>query len=452
MAKHRQDAGQCGARPTLELSMIVRDGAVGLARCLESVDGIVDRIILGDTGSTDETISIAKQYNAEVVSVPWENDFARARNSVLSRAECDWILMLDADEMLQPDARNRITALIAQDDLFGYDVWRWNYVQDLDFRCGGEQAVVNPVVIEQARPYAAYFKSFHTRLFRRYPGIYFEHCVHENVSDRMDTLNLPRGLGNFLVHHFGYVEDAPESRKERERIYHDLGLRKLAANPGSYQAHLETGMSELDSSRQPAAALPHFELASSLEPNRSTAWLYAGICLSRIGRFAEAHDRLTSAANLDSSNPLLHAAMGDVYFQTGNYLESCKAYERAQALGDTSPLSSAKLGASEVQLGYGGKGVARVQKAIAESPSRGDLYGILATSAFIAGQHNVACEAADHRLEMEGATAFHFVLAATLYLHTNKHSRAEVILRNGSLSFPDDPDIKTLIAKSSTHH
>jgi hypothetical protein len=51
-------------RPTLELSMIVSNGAAGLDRCLRSVAGIVDRIVIGDTGSSDETGAIARRRGA----------------------------------------------------------------------------------------------------------------------------------------------------------------------------------------------------------------------------------------------------------------------------------------------------------------------------------------------------------------------------------------------------
>ena len=439
-------------RPTIELSMIVKDGAVGLARCLRSVAGLVDRIVIGDTGSTDDTLSIAKDYGAEVISVPWEDDFARARNHVLAAGRSDWVLVLDADEMLDPQARSLIPALIARESIWGYDVWRWNYVRDLDHRCGGEQAIANPKVITQASSYAGYFRSFHTRLFRRYPGISFTHRVHENVSDCMDALGLPRSAGNFLIHHFGYVEDAQESRNEKERLYHGLGLKKLAANPNNYQAHLEVGMSELDYAKNPAEALKHFEAARSLEPGRSINWLYSGICCIRLGNLIEARNCLAHAANLDSSNPLLHNAMGDLYFQTGDYVNSCQAYKKAQALGDTSPLSSAKLGAAEVQLGDGKKGVERVQRAVAQSPNSAELYAILATTAFLAGEHNIAREAADQRLGMEGAVPFHFVLAASLHLHTNNRVRAQAILQTGALYFPDDADIKSMMAAPLPQH
>ena len=119
---------------------------------------MVDRIVLGDTGSTDETLSIAARYGAKVVTVPWKNDFSLARNQVLGQAQCDWILMLDADEMLDPAARTQIPALLAQVSTLGFDVWRWNYVNDIGYRCNGEQAIANPMTLAEARQYPAYFR------------------------------------------------------------------------------------------------------------------------------------------------------------------------------------------------------------------------------------------------------------------------------------------------------
>ena len=105
-------------KPTVELSMIVKDEAATLARCINSVSSCVDRVVVGDTGSTDATAEIARKCGAEVVQIPWEQDFARARNRVLACAKCDWILVLDADEMLDAQGRQRLPELaLAQDQI-----------------------------------------------------------------------------------------------------------------------------------------------------------------------------------------------------------------------------------------------------------------------------------------------------------------------------------------------
>ncbi|WP_054739610.1 glycosyltransferase family 2 protein [Cellulosilyticum ruminicola] len=85
---------------TISLVMIVKNEEANLPRCLESVQGIVDEIVIVDTGSEDNTKEIAKQFGAKVYDFEWCNDFSAARNYALSKATGDWNLVLDADEYI----------------------------------------------------------------------------------------------------------------------------------------------------------------------------------------------------------------------------------------------------------------------------------------------------------------------------------------------------------------
>jgi glycosyltransferase involved in cell wall biosynthesis len=139
-------------KPTVELSMIVKDGAAVLARCLSSVAPFVDRIVVGDTGSTDESAAIARNFGAEVVAIPWENDFSRARNRILEHRKCDWILVLDADEMLDASGAARIRKLIESHTVFAYHNPRWNYMRDMNGRLGFQTAKPNQFKLEESKP------------------------------------------------------------------------------------------------------------------------------------------------------------------------------------------------------------------------------------------------------------------------------------------------------------
>ncbi|MBW2130791.1 MAG: glycosyltransferase family 2 protein, partial [Deltaproteobacteria bacterium] len=86
--------------PLVSLCMIVKNEETTLPRCLESVRGAVDEMIIVDTGSTDSTREIARRYGAEVFSTQWKNDFSFHRNQSIARAKGRWILQLDADECL----------------------------------------------------------------------------------------------------------------------------------------------------------------------------------------------------------------------------------------------------------------------------------------------------------------------------------------------------------------
>ncbi len=88
-------------RKTVTLCLIARDEEATIGGAIKSVLALVDEIIVVDTGSRDNTAIIAEGYGARVVDMPWEGDFALARNKALDMASGDWVLVLDADEVLQ---------------------------------------------------------------------------------------------------------------------------------------------------------------------------------------------------------------------------------------------------------------------------------------------------------------------------------------------------------------
>lgn len=91
--------------------MIVKNEEAVLARCLNSIKDLMDEMIIVDTGSTDHTKEIAKQYTNLVYDYEWQQDFAQARNYALSHATCDYIYCADADELLDEDNRRKFLQL-----------------------------------------------------------------------------------------------------------------------------------------------------------------------------------------------------------------------------------------------------------------------------------------------------------------------------------------------------
>jgi Flp pilus assembly protein TadD len=398
-------------KPTIEVSMIVKDGGATLARCLKSVSSFADRILVGDTGSTDESAAIARAFGAEVIAIPWEEDFSRARNRVLQQRKCDWILVLDADEMLDASAGARIRSEIERPQVAGFHNWRWNYMRDSSTRLGFQMARPNPVLIEEARAYPAYVPLPTTRLFRSDPGVYYEGCVHETVTKRLTALKLVTKFADFIVHHFGHAEDEEMERQRKNDLYQLLGERKLKSNGADPQALIEMGMAELENARRPAVALEYFERACGLSPTSGVSWLFAGVCLVRLNRLKEALERLQRAATLGMRNALFYQAVGDAFFHGGRYAEARDAYAQVAALGEESPLSAAKRGASEVHVGQADEGIRRMRQAVASAPAFSELYDILATGALLGGNLELAAETVDARLRMGKTTEFHEQLA-----------------------------------------
>ncbi|NQT69561.1 MAG: glycosyltransferase [Desulfobacteraceae bacterium] len=94
--------------PRLSLCMIVKDEEANISQTLDSVTGIVDEIIVVDTGSQDETKDIARKFNAKIIDIDWEDNFSKARNAGLRSATGDYILCLDADEYIDPRERIKL--------------------------------------------------------------------------------------------------------------------------------------------------------------------------------------------------------------------------------------------------------------------------------------------------------------------------------------------------------
>lgn len=401
-------------KPTIEVSMIVKDGAPVLARCLRSVSSFVDRILVGDTGSTDESMRVARDFGAEVISIPWEQDFSRARNHLLKLRRCDWILVLDADEMLDGSGCARIRELIEATSVYAYHNPRWNYMRDTSTRLGFQAARPNPVLIEEARAYPAYVPLPTTRLFRSHPGIYYEGCVHETVTRRLAALHLATGRADFVLHHFGHADDTEAERLKKNDLYQVLSKEKLKTNANDPQALIEMGLAELEHAQRPAVALAYFDRACQLSPESAAGWLFAGVCLVRLLRLPEALERLDRAANLGMRTAVYYQAMGDAQFHACRYAEAREAYMQVAALGEASPLSEAKQGASEVHLGLVQEGIRRMKQAVDDAPAFSELYDILATGALLGGDFELAARTAEARLRMGNTTEFHFQLASLL--------------------------------------
>jgi tetratricopeptide (TPR) repeat protein len=401
-------------KPTIEVSMIVKDGGAMLARCLKSVSTFADRILIGDTGSTDDSAAIARAHGAEVISIPWEDDFSRARNLVLAQRKCDWILVIDADEMLDSSAAVRIRAAIEGSEAAAFHNWRWNYMRDTSTRLGFQMARPNPMLIEEAGAYPAYVPLPTTRLFRSHEGIYYEGCVHETITNRLEALDRRTARADFVIHHFGHAEDAEAEREKKNGLYQALGEKKLQANPDDPQTLFEMGLAILDYARRPAIALGYFERACALNAQLAAGWLFAGVCLVRLGRLPEALERLERTASLGLRNAVFYQTVGDAHFQAARYAEARECYAQVAALGEASPLSEAKLGACEVHMGRVAKGIERMRQAVAEAPAFAELYDILAAGALLGGDLALAAETAEARLRLGETTEFHARLAAIL--------------------------------------
>lgn len=168
---------------SLSLCLIARNEERFLGDCLASAAGLVDEVILVDTGSTDRTVDIARAAGARVVKFAWNDDFAAARNFGLGHARGSHILVLDADERLGPGAREGLAAALRDPELLLGSLPLHN-ASTLD-------ATLMEVVTGAKRIGAPVFVP---RLFPNRPELRFTRRVHETLTVGFNHLHA-RGLG-----------------------------------------------------------------------------------------------------------------------------------------------------------------------------------------------------------------------------------------------------------------
>lgn len=185
----------------LSFCMLVKNAERDLAKCLDSVRDLASELIVVDTGSTDATCRIAAGYGAKVIPFDFGHiDFAAARNWALSQAGGSWILVLDADETLDPAGASQIKALVDGNENAGYFLERHN---------PGIDYVV--------------------RLFPNRPGYRYRGRVHETID-----ASILAGGGRLLktairIEH-NFVSD-PEARRRKNHWYIQILKEEIAAAP-----------------------------------------------------------------------------------------------------------------------------------------------------------------------------------------------------------------------------
>jgi tetratricopeptide (TPR) repeat protein len=286
----------------LSLSMIVRDEAERLAACLRSVQGFVDEMVVVDTGSSDDTVAIAEGLGATVHRIDWPGDFAPARNQALQWVSGDWVLVLDADEQLRPEAREPLRQLMEQPELLLVNLLR----QEL----GALQSPYSNV----------------SRLFRRHPAIRWSRAYHSLVDDSVAEL-LQRephwriaDCSTPALLHDGYRPELLSAGNKAARLRSAMEAELLARPDDPYacaklgslevaEGQAQRGIELLRRGLQhcPAGAHPErYELLLHLAMAEAEREPAAAIALYRQALVSPLAPRLTLAARLNLVALLLH--------------------------------------------------------------------------------------------------------------------------------------------------
>lgn len=288
--------------PTLSVVMIVRNEAAVLADCLRSVRAIADEIVIGDTGSTDDTKAIAQAHGARIIDVPWRDDFAWARNQVLAAATGDWLLHMDADEVLgEPetvraivdadgDGADAIEIMLANYCNTPY-AWRWRPADPAS---------------PYTRGHAGYLAVPLLRLFRNRRGFEYREAVHENITESVHERGGVIGRADVTIHHYGYAAESTQTDKARR--YWVLAREKVRQRPDDPKAWHDLAEQGL-ACGESAEAEDACRRALTLDPHHAGALSTLAMMLLNRGDLDEARERIESLA---PRPPHLEMALGAI--------------------------------------------------------------------------------------------------------------------------------------------
>ncbi len=313
----QQPQGEQLIVPSLSVILIVKNESAVLSQCLESVVGIADEIVVCDTGSNDDTMAIARSHGARVHAIPWENDFAKARNASIALATGDWLLHMDADEVLDPvDARALREIVDGNTDADAVEVILANY-------CNDPRAwrwVAVPPGSPLARGYAGYLPVGLLRLFRNYRGIEYREAVHENITASVQERGGRILHSNIVIHHYGY-EVSPERRLEKARFYYTLAQEKVKLNPGDAKCFHDLAEQALACGEAEVAEFACRRILAGEALHVAAATTLANICLNR-GDLDEAGTLLSTLESGGHSLPHVQTALGAIAVRRGAWEEA----------------------------------------------------------------------------------------------------------------------------------
>jgi hypothetical protein len=271
--------------PDLALVVIARDAESSIRRLLETVTPWVDRVLVLDTGSTDETRQVAARLSAKVESLAWTDDFSAARNAALDLAAADWHLVLDADEWL---------------------IEGGEFLQQLrhippDF--------VGQILLED-RGATDVMTSGTTRhwLSRLLPGhVRYQGRIHEQPVHQLPVRRTPLRVG-----HDGYSPEALAAKRGRNRRLLERALEEqpedaylmyqLGKDASVYAEHALAD-------RWFRAAWPRLTLQAPWRTDLLVRWLAT---LKHLGRHAEGARLAETEALSSAHSPDFHFAVADL--------------------------------------------------------------------------------------------------------------------------------------------
>jgi tetratricopeptide (TPR) repeat protein len=317
---------------TVSLCMIVKDEEAMLPQCLGAVAEFVDELIVVDTGSTDRTVEIAESFGAKILHHEWDGDFSAARNVGLDAATSDWLMYLDADEVLVEGEGPRLRELLGH-------VWREGIFLTESNHVG---EIADGVAVQHSA----------LRLFKNRPEYRFEGRVHEQFAHKLPSEHERIEYTQVRIEHFGYLGAVRES-KEKSRRNLELLERQIADGVDTPFLHFNLG-SERAASGDIAGSLVHLQRAwdkVAEDPERLEFGYFPSLC-SRLVKALNANGRHDEAVALGDEVLTLLPGFTDIVLEQamaarsqGDLDTSIARFEQCLEMGDAPARYSATVGA-----------------------------------------------------------------------------------------------------------
>lgn len=329
----------------LSLCMIVKNEESTLKSCLSEAASFVDEIIIVDTGSTDNTKTIAAEFTDKIYDFQWCNDFSKARNYSISKASNDWILVLDADEVITDFFRYSIDIFInnpINESIVGR-IKRINIMKDAF----------------ESKKYTEWIN----RLFNK-KHFHYEGIIHEQVISK-DGQSYETELLDITIDHVGYTK---EVLNRTNKIKRNIDMLKSAISLDSEDPYLyyQLGKSYYLLKDYKSASL-YFEKALAFNLDYSLEYVSDlvetyGYSLVNSGRYSDALV-LENVAEVYENNPDFLFLIGLIYMNNAMFekaIESfldCTKFPYGKVEGVTSFSAYYNIGVIYDVLGFKDKSV-----------------------------------------------------------------------------------------------
>ena len=288
---------------TISLCMIVKNEEAVLERCLNSVSDLVDEIVIVDTGSEDRTRDIARAFTQKLYELPWNDDFAAARNASFEKAEMEYCMWLDADDVILEKDRQRF--------------------REMKEKLSGKEDIVmlpyHTAFDEEGRPIFIYYRE---RLIKNSGKFRWEGEIHEAVT--------PSGT---ILYGEACVTHKKTKRGDPQRNLRILEKKKRSGQILSPRQKFYYGQELYFNERyeEAAAALEAFmKEAGGWIENKLEACKTLAACYRKQGREDQEAEALMKSLLLDVPRAEICCQIGEHFFNKGKYAQAAFWYETAR--------------------------------------------------------------------------------------------------------------------------